>query len=68
MYTLLLITSQTFLGQYKSLDNCQRAIRAIYVQQYMPYPQYLSKEEKINVEKAIDNHLKYQRQYLCVKV
>jgi hypothetical protein len=68
MYTLLLVTTQTFLGQYNSLENCQKAIKAIYVQQHMPFPQYLSKEDKERVEKAIDNEIKYQSKYVCIKV
>jgi hypothetical protein len=33
----------------------------------IPYPQYLSKEEYANVQKALDIRIQYQREYGCVK-
>ena len=67
MYTLLLVTTQTFLGQYQTLDSCNQAIRAIFEKQLIPYPQYLDKNELRELQKAVDLKLQYQRQYLCVK-
>jgi hypothetical protein len=67
MYTLILITTQTFLGQYNSLESCNQAIRAVYEKQMIPYPDALSKEMLDKVQKLVDNRVKYQREYVCVK-
>jgi hypothetical protein len=68
VYNLILITTQVFLGQYATLDNCNNAIRGIYERQYMPYPQLVSEQEKVEVRKVIDLEIKWQTKYLCVKV
>lgn len=67
MYNLILIASNLLLGQYQSLDTCNHAIYKIYEQRIMPYPEQLSKDEVKDLQKTIQNLVKYQRQYLCVK-
>ena len=68
MFNLILVTTQVFLGQYATLDSCNNAIRGIYERQFMPYPQLVSEQEKVEIRKVIDLELKWQTKYLCVKV
>lgn len=67
MYTLILVATNVFLGQYNSLQSCNNAIRAIYEKQLIPYPQYLTKEQLQTAQRSVDLTVKYQRDYTCVK-
>jgi len=67
MFNLILVASNLLLGQYQSLDSCNKAIYKIYEQKIMPYPDQLSASEVKDLQKEIKNLVRYQRQYLCVK-
>lgn len=71
MYSLILVTTQTFLGQYQTLDSCNKAMRAIIERQFISMPDEaydsLSKEVKIFIQQRIDQEVKIQSKYVCVK-
>lgn len=67
MYTLLLVTTQAFLGQYNSLDSCNQAMRAIYEKQVIGRPDVMTKEQKDQLQKVVDFTVTYQTKYVCVK-
>lgn len=68
MYNLILIATQTFLGQYASLDSCNKAIRAIYTREVIPYPELVSKDQMPALNETINLLVKDQRKYVCTKV
>lgn len=67
VYNLILVTSGTFVGQYNSLDNCNKAIRSIFEKRFIPVPDILNKENIEKMQEVIDTTVKYQRDYVCVK-
>lgn len=68
MYNLIFITGHIFLGQFNTLDSCNKAIRMIFERQLIPYPQYvMSKDQMAELQKSVDLKLQYQTEYVCVK-
>ena len=67
MYVLLLVTTQAFLGQYNSLDSCNKAIRRIYEKQVISLPELYTKEQIAELQKVVDIQVQYNTQYVCVK-
>lgn len=55
------------LGTYNSLDSCQNAIRTIYETKYTPRGVELSPQVKETIKSAVDNQLRFQRDYICTK-
>jgi len=68
MYNLIFVVSNAFLGQYATLDACNRAMRDIFTKQIMPDPQLIEKDRRKDFEEAVDLRFKYQTEYICVKV
>jgi len=68
MYNLIFVVSQTFMGQYATLDLCNKAMRDIFAKQIMPYPELVEKDKRHEYEKAIDLRVKWQTEYTCVRV
>ena len=63
MYTLLYITSMTFLGSYADLPSCQHAIREIYATQVNPPGRRLPE-----LEESINTRISTQKTHICVPV
>jgi len=68
VYNLIIIASQAFLGQYATLDACNKAVRDIYTKQVVPYPHLVRKDEMPILLETIDFLVKTDNKYVCVKV
>ncbi len=68
MYNLILIATQAFLGQYATLDHCNKAVRDIYFRQVVPYPHLVRKDEMPILLETVDFLVKTDNKYVCVKV
>jgi hypothetical protein len=68
MYNLILITTQAFLGQYATLDHCNKAIRDIYYREVIPYPHLVGKNDMPILLETVDMLVKLNKEYVCVKV
>ena len=70
VYTLLFVAlNQTpaQLGTYTDLQSCEAAVRAIYETKLTPRGIALTPQLQESVKFAVDNRLKYQRDYICQK-
>jgi hypothetical protein len=68
LYILLFIgLNQTpaQLGIYNDLQSCERAIRSIYETKLTPRGMELSPSTIEGIKFAVDNKVKYQREYTC---
>lgn len=68
MYNLILITTQAFLGQYATLDACNKAIHDIYTRQVIPYPHLVKKDEMPILLETVDLLVEINNKYVCTKV
>lgn len=63
LYSLLFILSTpTFLGDYRDLVSCQNAVREIYATRINPPGQRLKE-----LESTIDIQVKNQKEFLCIR-
>ncbi len=53
------------LGTYTDLRSCEAAIRTIYETKMTPRGIELSPQLQESIKFAVDNKLKYQREYIC---
>lgn len=68
LYALLFVgLNQTpaQLGTYQNLQSCESAIRAIYETKFTPRGIELTPQLQESIKFAVDNKLKYQREYVC---
>lgn len=68
MFNLILVTTQVFLGQYATLDACNKAVRDIYTREVIPYPHLVRKDEMPILLETVDLLVKTDNKYVCVKV
>ena len=55
------------LGLYDNLETCEAAIRTIYETRLTPRGIDLSPQLQESIKFAVDNKMKYQREYTCQK-
>ncbi len=70
VYTLLFVAlNQTpaQLGTYTDLQSCEAAIRVVYETKMTPRGIELTPQLKESIKFAVDNRIKYQRDYTCLK-
>jgi hypothetical protein len=70
VYTLLFVAlNQTpaQLGTYTDLQSCEAAIRAVYETKMTPRGIELTPQLQESIKFAVDNKVKYQREYTCQK-
>jgi hypothetical protein len=70
VYTLLFVAlNQTpaQLGTYNNLQSCDDAIRAIYQTKLTPRGIDITPQLQESIKFAVDNKIKYQREYTCQK-
>lgn len=70
VYTLLFVAlNQTpaQLGTYNNLQSCEAAVRAIYETKLTPRGIELTSQLQESIKFAVDNKIKYQREYTCQK-
>ena len=70
VYVLLFIgLNQTpaQLGTYNDLQSCEGAIRSIYETKFTPRGIELTPQLQESIKFAVDNRIKYQREYTCQK-
>ena len=70
VYTLLFVAlNQTpaQLGTYTDLQSCEAAIRAVYETRMTPRGIEITPQLQESIKFAVDNRLKYQRDYTCQK-
>ncbi len=68
VYTLLFVAlNQTpaQLGTYTDLQSCEAAIRTIYQAKMTPRGIELGPQLQESIKFAVDNKIKYQREYIC---
>ena len=70
VYTLLFVAlNQTpaQLGTYNNLQSCEAAVRTIYETKLTPRGIELTSQLQESIKFAVDNKIKYQREYTCQK-
>ncbi len=68
VYALLFVAlNQTpaQLGTYTNLQSCEAAIRAVYETKMTPRGIELTPQLQESIKFAVDNKIKYQREYIC---
>jgi hypothetical protein len=55
------------LGTYDNLQSCESAIRSIYETKFTPRGIELTPQLQESIKFAVDNRIKYQREYTCQK-
>ena len=53
------------LGTYSNLQSCENAIRSVYESKMTPRGIDLSPQLQESIKFAVDNKMKYQRDYIC---
>jgi hypothetical protein len=70
VYTLLFVAlNQTpaQLGTYNNLQSCEAAVRSIYETKLTPRGIDMTPQLQESIKFAVDNKIKYQREYTCQK-
>ena len=70
VYTLLFVAlNQTpaQLGTYNNLQSCEAAVRSIYETKLTPRGIDITPQLQESIKFAVDNKIKYQREYTCQK-
>ena len=67
-FVLIALLTNTQVGEYRTMENCQYAIRSIYEQKVDPL-QFLRKNDPVRFKQIIDIRMKYSapREYICQK-
>jgi len=55
------------LGTYYSRESCEDAVRSIYEAKMTPRGIELTTQLQESIKFAVDNKIKYQREYVCQK-
>jgi hypothetical protein len=53
------------LGTFSNLEGCENAIRSVYETKMTPRGIDLSPQLQESIKFAVDNKMKYQREYTC---